>query len=207
MNVYEEDYTDPKNLQKRLDAGGPLQSIIFMMESLRQLEFYGLKWQRLGQYVIHDYGCACGFGTAVLACEFPHCKTVGLDLNPTFIDFAKETFPTLEWQIGDVRDPQEDADIIWTSHTVEHIKRPDLAILKLVEQSRLMTVVILPPIELGEVTHKGAMLTEDLMKALHATLADRLLLLARYSTTRVHRPTKSNFLEHSIMLVFRGSAL
>jgi hypothetical protein len=112
--------------------------------------------------VWHDYGCAEGDGLAYLHTVFPGCDLKGFDTAPTAIAKAKARWPTLEFALGNVTDPTEEADIISTIHTLEHVEYPIEALRQLTKKAGKLVIAITPVITTdSDGGHIGAMLTED----------------------------------------------
>jgi trans-aconitate methyltransferase len=130
-------------------AGGNLQSLIFYQKALQILAEspYADILDKLtkGSYSLHDYGCAEGDGTALLQATFPVATITGFDLAPSAIARAKARWPTVSFQQGDVLAPVGEANVIWTSHTLEHLPDPAAAVQGLLSQCKWL-VVMVPPI-------------------------------------------------------------
>ena len=210
MNVFDEDFNDPAKLVQRTRVGGPLQSILFTTTALRHLEIGGLKWHKFSPYTIHDYGCADGFGTVTLASEFPFNKVTGIDISTMYIDRARELFPHLEWKVGDITNPQEEADIIWTTHTIEHLKDPVDAVAKLLKKTKHLLVIVVPPVGYGDETHEGTLPTDVFLQTLGERFGHLLLYDDDYMTFRFNvdavRPEHKLLRERNFMIVLRGQA-
>jgi len=210
MNVFDEDFNDPAKLAQRIRVGGPLQSIQFAIAALRRLEAGGLKWYKFSPYTIHDYGCADGFGTVVLASEFPFGKVTGIDISTMYIERARELFPHLEWKVGDITDPQEEADIIWTSHTIEHLEDPIGAIDKLLKKTKKLLIIIVPPVGYGDTTHEGTLPSDVFLTKLSERFGNLLLYDDDYMTFRFNvdavLPEHRLLRERNFMIVLRGQA-
>jgi hypothetical protein len=204
--VFDEDHNDPVKLAARNSVGGYIQSILFARAGLRNLEIMGLKPSCNGQWVIHDYGCADGFGTVVLASEFYGAFVKGIDISTMYINRARELFPTLSWEVGDICDPQEDADIIWSSHTLEHLKDPPAALGKLIERARLLVVSIFPEITAFDRTHEGAMPTTEFQRIAMENYGDSFVESTNYITLRKDVRTGNYLKESNVLVVFRGKA-
>ena len=160
--------------KQRAEAGGNIQSLTFYYAALNRIAQLPLikdlsQWHMVDGLVkykqakVHDYGCAEGDGTALLQVMFPLCEVVGIDASPEAIAVATQRWPTMEFRLGDIREPDEQAHIIYTSHTIEHFKDPGAIIDGLREMCQVL-IVIFPPIKKGkDGGHKGAALTEEWM--------------------------------------------
>lgn len=207
-NVWEEDYEDPARLEQWTRVGGGLQSTLFTIETLRKLEWAGLKPHKFGDFDIHDYGCANGFGTMVLASEFPFAQVKGIDISKQYIEHAKKLFPSLTFEQGDINKPKEVADIIWTTHTVEHLKKPVECVENLCQHARQFVVVVTPPIAPNnrDETHRGSPDTIEYLKGLNDCVGELLLLQTDYITWRKNAENGLVIKEGNILLAFRGLA-
>lgn len=75
-----------------------------------------------------DAACGTGYGTAVLAGEYP---VLGIDIEPEAIREARKSFPECEFRLGDI------SDHCWNGHfravvafeILEHLINPDVALL------------------------------------------------------------------------------
>lgn len=88
------------------------------------------QWSRDGNQIrsrpcmIHDYGCGEGDGTVFIRCIIPFAEVVGIDLWPGAIENARKrwTDRRIRWEVGDVTEPKERADIIISTTTVDHVE-------------------------------------------------------------------------------------
>jgi trans-aconitate methyltransferase len=136
-------------------------------------------WRQTGKGVfnvynatIHDYGCAHGDGTAVLKSTFPMAKVCGVDLSEEAIEQARYRWPTLEFRVGDIRDPQEEVDFIYTSHTIEHLVDPPSVINNLLKFCRVLVVVVPTITDEHDGGHVGAMETSKLIDELESSVGE-----------------------------------
>jgi len=73
--------------------------------------------------VIHDYGCGEGDGTMFLKAVFPAAEVVGYDNWPAAITNCKVRWGNrdVKWEVGDVTEPTEKADLIFSTCTIDHV--------------------------------------------------------------------------------------
>lgn len=105
---------------------------------------------------IIDFGCAEGDGTAVIQSRFPMARVIGMDWSTEAVFKATNRWPTLKFQWGDIENPMDKADIIITSHTLEHVTDPAKTINRLLDFCSWLIVGV-PPVSKEEVGgHDGA---------------------------------------------------
>lgn len=164
-------------------ADGNIQSLLFYSELVSLLLDNNIIPSRIDENrynacVWHDYGCAEGDGPAIIKAFYPMMDVTGFDISEAAVATARLRWPTLKFKVGDVRAPVEEADIISSLHTLEHISDPLGAVRKLYDKAALAVVLVLPRItEEEEGGHIGAMRTAVFDAALRAAY-DEL-----YSTT------------------------
>jgi 2-polyprenyl-3-methyl-5-hydroxy-6-metoxy-1,4-benzoquinol methylase len=159
------------------EAGGNIQSLTFYLAAMPHLatlspfkEYMSWSidendWVKHYAISIHDYGCGHGDGTAVLQSAFPMATIKGFDISPEAIAEAWNRWPTIEFAVGDVTDPQEKANIIYCSHTLEHLLDPAGTIMNLRKYCNLLVVVLPTITEDMDGGHTGAMTTDEVMLA------------------------------------------
>lgn len=181
------------------EAGGNIQSLLFAQG------FAQLGWPlgvNIARAVIHDYGCAEGDGTAFIQAQYPLAQVVGFDLSPVAVARATERWPTVSgFRVGNVLEPQEECDIAYTSHCLEHLEDPVVGVRALQRVARLV-VVIVPPTEGGDkdTTHKG---TRPYMEWVQEIVPD-LILHGKYTIHRIHPTLKQVITEESMAHLIRG---
>jgi len=205
LEVFKEDHEDQAKLAERTRVGGPIQSANFMMALLRHLEYLGLKPNVAAEWTIHDYGCADGFGTMLLAATYPSAKVVGKDISHMYINRAKSLFPTIGWEVCDVEEPQGEADYIFSLHTLEHVEHPIEAIEKLVNLTKVALFVVVPPVAENDQTHPGGMDTAHFLDAVDAKFKDAVVGAHRYMTPRLNVDTGKIMMEHNLMMALKGA--
>jgi hypothetical protein len=171
-------------------AGGNSQSLTFMIAAISRLpdtftpltQFTYTDTTRLIEGMtatIADYGCALGDGTAVIQGMFPLSEVVGYDISPKAVEIAKERWPHMEFEVGDITNPKSHG-IVFASHVIEHMQHPDEVVQRLIDLHQL-TVIIVPTIQkdIEYESHKGAVPTEEWLSKLPLPMYH-----TRYNTVR-----------------------
>ncbi len=158
-------------------AGGNIQSLTFYLAAMSKLailspfkEYMGWGiddngWVKHYAISIHDYGCSHGDGTAVLQSAFPMATIKGFDISEGAIAEAWNRWPTIEFEVGDVTDPKEKVNIIYCSHTLEHLADPAGTIMNLRKYCNLLVIVLPTITEDMDGGHTGALTTDEVMCA------------------------------------------
>ena len=74
-----------------------------------------------------DVGCASGYMLSQIAHLYPNAKYFGIDIYDKAIDYAKKTYPNIEFNVASAdRLPFEDKtfDVILFYETIEHVENP-----------------------------------------------------------------------------------
>lgn len=74
-----------------------------------------------------DVGCASGYMTSKIANLFPSAKYYGVDIYDKAIEYAKKTYPKIEFKVGSADSlPFKDNtfDLILFYETIEHVENP-----------------------------------------------------------------------------------
>ena len=201
------------------EAGGNIQSLTFYFTALNRIAalpvikeltaWHIMERDETGQasliqykqVKVHDYGCGEGDGTALLQVMFPLSDIVGIDASQAARDVASKRWPTLEFRLGDIQDPQEDVHIIYTSHTIEHFKDPGAIIDKLRAKCQIL-IAVFPPIKPGkDGGHKDAALTEEWLPKV---LMEHDGLKMSFMTCRKASPATEALPEGNILLLVQG---
>ena len=85
---------------------------------------YEFAAQHLSGDNILDLACGCGFGTALMASLHPHRQFIGVDIDPTAIDYAQRHYsaPNLQYICADaLRFDEGSYDTIVSLETIEHL--------------------------------------------------------------------------------------
>ena len=156
--------------------GGHAQSLAFALGGLRRIftmpdfaPFTTLRYIHPDEYAfnhfkVHDYGCATGDGTALLQAAFVGANVTGFDTSEVAIDTARARWPGMQFEVGDVRAPREDANIIWTSHTVEHTRDAAFCVNGLLTRCQALVVIVPWISALYHAGHEGAEHTSEWLK-------------------------------------------
>lgn len=84
--------------------------------------------------VVLDAACGLGYGSAVLGCDHPAVKIIGLDNSDYAVAYGRAcfqpTYTNLSFETGDVcnlgRFADSSADLVVSFETVEHLREPEL---------------------------------------------------------------------------------
>jgi len=84
--------------------------------------------------VILDAACGLGYGSAMLAQQFPHARVIGVDISEYAIDYARANFagvlPNLEFHLADACNlsmiAEGTVDLVVSFETIEHVPDPGL---------------------------------------------------------------------------------
>lgn len=84
--------------------------------------------------VILDAACGLGYGSAMLARQFPHARVIGVDISEYAIDYARANFagvlPNLEFHLADACNlsmiGEGTVDLVISFETIEHVPDPGL---------------------------------------------------------------------------------
>jgi SAM-dependent methyltransferase len=131
------------------------QGMIFTAAALNMPEVAAVV-ERAG--TIHVWGTGFGADAATLKTAYPGNRVVGWDFSPRLVEEARIVWsPVVEFRVGDVRKDVEQTDVIWCSHTLEHVPGADVALRTMLEKAKAV-VVLVPPIAGDErdATHVGA---------------------------------------------------
>jgi 2-polyprenyl-3-methyl-5-hydroxy-6-metoxy-1,4-benzoquinol methylase len=198
-------------------SGSNLQTQTFYMHMLRKLEDSPY-WEHFKPYttysikqeeyetsihartaVIHDWGCGFGNGTALIQATFPASEVVGYDYSDECIKMAQYRWPTLDFKLGNINSPKDEADFIFSSHTIEHTEKPYQVVDQLRKLCKFLVVVVPPIIEGYDGGHTGAMLTDDWVFKLRPSPLMRI----EYSTIRKFGED-GMMPESSVLLLWQG---
>jgi trans-aconitate methyltransferase len=131
-------------------------------------------------------------------------KVKGFDISSDAIEQARDRWPTLEFSVADIRDPQENADIIFTSHTIEHVQDPVSTIMRLREHCQVLVVIVPTITDEKHGGHIGAMTTEELAVRLQAELGD--ISATEFLTLRHDMEHDTPLPEASNLMVIKGTS-
>ena len=189
---YDKDYRS----QRWNEAGGAIQSLVFY--DAISTHMHDLLAEAGS---IHDYGCGQGDGAALLQARFPQARVKGFDFSCGGVEIARARWPTLEFDVCDIRTPSEEADVIVTSHTLEHVPHADEVVSRLRELCAWLVVVV-PDTPGGEAdqTHFMCEATREWI----GRIRPRPINLHTYATDRRWSPFEPPMRESNILCLFQG---
>lgn len=189
---YDQDYRS----ERWNRAGGGIQSLVFYHQIA--LKCAGLLSSASS---IHDYGCGQGDGAALLQAFFPQARVKGFDFSAGGVDLAKARWPTVEFGVCDVRNASETADVIVTSHTLEHVAKAD-EIIRDLRKLCMWLVVVVPDTPGGELDKTHFMCEPTRMWL--ERVRPRAVQVEGYLTDRRWAPEEPAMRESNILSVFQG---
>ena len=153
--------------------------------------------------IIHDYGCAEGDGSAVLQVFFPMAHITGFDMSSVAVQRARDRWPHIDFEVCYIEDASQVADIIYTSHTLEHMEDPVAAIERLLKLCQILVVIVPPLTAEYDGGHKGAVPTREWIDKLDKKCKKATV---EYNTLRKNygKPDKIALPEGNIMLILQG---
>jgi trans-aconitate methyltransferase len=198
--VYEQDaayYDADFGTNRWIEVGGPIQSLVFYNAMIVKLQDAGLINVLTGSKVIHDYGCATGDGTALLQALLPDSTVKGFDWSEVAINTAKKRWPIVEFEVKDIREASEQANVIITSHTLEHVPGP-LEVARKLRSLCNMLIIAVPKIDehYDQPTHKGALPTKEWLDKLEG-----IIHKVEYLTKRDYGDPELVMIESNILVV------
>lgn len=198
-------------------AGGNVQSLQFMnaiiaalspeiREALAALNTFDRKDEHefaVRRSVIWDYGCAEGDGTALLQGLHPFAEVVGIDWSPAAVERARERWPTCRFRVGDIREPDGWATVIFTSHTLEHMADPAAVAANLLQHCELLVVAV-PDIrpDRPDGGHDGAAPVHDWLDRVPGVIHRGTTLTARLDTD--HPGPENYVMESSVVYAYHN---
>ena len=135
---------------KRFNSGdwdeknGPSQSLFFYNLALRGLPDWFVRDVSANRLSICDFGCAEGEGVSVLGDAFPHSDVAGLDISEPAVALARERYPRHSFFCGDIDSFDRLYDVMFSSNTLEHFKKPTEVFSKLISHTKKYVVVLIP---------------------------------------------------------------
>ncbi|KKK49363.1 hypothetical protein LCGC14_3135820 [marine sediment metagenome] len=171
------DHQHSTNFEWR-EAGGGIQSLCFYLSVLDVIGPVDDKG------TIHDYGCGMGDGIALIQAAIPHALCRGFDVDGERIAGARNRWPTIPFQIGNVATTGRKADIIMSIHTLEHVPNALSVVSRL--RSLCKSLVIVYP----DLTHEArgghsleALAADEFCEGVkeHATHMSHYVTARRYS--------------------------
>lgn len=83
---------------------------------------------------IADLGCGPGNSTSVLKSFFPNAQLIGIDNSVNMIEKAKNTYPDIEFRLGDILNLNEKYDLIFSNACLQWIPNHNSLLPHLIEQ-------------------------------------------------------------------------
>jgi len=184
------------NRLQQLDAFKALMEFKLLNEDGERLTYSARPY-------IHDYGCAEGDGSAVLQVFFPMAYVTGFDMSSVAVQRARERWPHIDFDVCRIEDASQVADIIYISHTMEHLEDPVAAIDRLLKLCQVLVVIVPPLTSEHDGGHEGAIPTREWIKELGKK---QKITTIEYNTLRKNygKPSHIALPEGNIMLVLQG---
>jgi len=215
MNVWEEDADHWSERFRSGDwarNGGSYQSVQFMAGAIALLRRSVLsEWlESFAKYTIterrvsfpaisiHDYGCATGDGTAYLQTQFPVSAVTGFDWSAGAVEEARKRWPTLSFEQQDIRKADQAAELIFTSHCLEHLQDPASTVYRLLSLCRFLVCIFPPITEAQRGGHEGALPWD----AWVPHIRPRPIVQDQFETVR--RVNGEGYVEGSMVVVYQG---
>lgn len=95
-------------------------------------------------YTLCDIGCAEGDGTHILYREFFNSEIYGYDISEYAIEVAKERYKGIEFIANDIMNLDKNHDVIFSSNTLEHFRRPMDILKKMASVANKYIILMLP---------------------------------------------------------------
>lgn len=152
--------------------GGDNQSRFFYNLAIKSIPNWLEKEIMKEGYTICDIGCATGDGTKLLYDQFFNSDIYGLDFSPEAINIATEKYKDITFKVGDICNIQENYDVIFSSNTLEHFRKPWDTVKSAINKSKKYTVLLLPLNEINRIDEHFSTFQIDTvpMKIENATL-------------------------------------
>lgn len=127
---------------EKFDGKG--QSVFFAKVAFMAMPEFLKRDLSRNSWTVIDIGCAQGDGTAFLAKQFPECHFVGQDFSSEAIKLAASNYPNCEFEVADIYQDIRQADVIFSSNTLEHLKQPLGLMEKMCNSATKYAVHLLP---------------------------------------------------------------
>lgn len=83
---------------------------------------------------VADLGCGPGNSTSVLKSVFPNARLIGIDYSSNMIEKASQTYPDIEFRLGDIQNFNEKHDLIFSNACLQWIPNHHILLPHLMEQ-------------------------------------------------------------------------
>jgi len=145
---------------------GREQSRFFAKLALDHLPSWFFTLARVQRFTFCDWGCAEGDGTDVLGSYFGRDRVYGIDFSETAVEKARNRYKDLEflredWLTESVA--SKSYDVVFSSNTLEHFKRPYEVLRSLLTRADKCVVLLLPYREFErQLEHNYTFLAENI---------------------------------------------
>ena len=99
------------------------------------------------KYSVCDAGCAEGDGTNILAQKFKESDVIGIDFSVEAVNKAKEYYPGVKFEQGDIMNLAQNYDIVLCSNVLEHFSNPFDIIPRLIDKTGKHLIIMIPFLE------------------------------------------------------------
>ncbi|HEX5944010.1 MAG TPA: class I SAM-dependent methyltransferase, partial [Anaerolineales bacterium] len=126
---------------------GREQSQFFAKLALEHLPSWFFTLARTQEFTFCDWGCAEGDGTKVLSSYFGPDRVCGIDFSEKAIEKARNLYNDLQFLVEDwlaETGRKTSYDVVFSSNTLEHFRRPYDILSRLLERAGKCVVLLLP---------------------------------------------------------------
>lgn len=123
---------------------GEEQSVFFAEVAVHNFPEWFIAELGRNEWDFKDYGCAMGGGTAYIAQRFPLCSVTGIDISEEAVKVAAEKYPYCNFSIGNIEERIDEADVVFSSNMLEHMKSPRKILKEMVQKAKRYAVFLLP---------------------------------------------------------------
>lgn len=120
------------------------QSLFFSRLAISSFPSFLKNDLQKNEWTVLDIGCAEGDGTAYLAKHFPSCSFIGADFSSEAIKKASSKYPFCEFKVVDVYEEIPQADVVFSSNTLEHLSHSKKVLRDICESSKKYAILLLP---------------------------------------------------------------
>ncbi len=127
-----------------IDHGGREQTLFFANLAISNLPKWLTKQINKEHLTICDMGCAEGDAVDLFAKLFFNCDVTGIDFSESAIHRAKINYPSYVFQQGDINTFDKEYDVIFSSNTLEHFRKPDTVLNKMLSLANKYLILLVP---------------------------------------------------------------